>query len=220
DLLHEHCGLFFVPLSLAMLNDDSATCKKMAALAINLEVQNSMFTLVNTWLTDEKAALRRLGAQVCGLFVEVEGAKFNQRLKVLIPLIEKEIHASNFEDVSDLSSRIEEEEEEKAADRLLFCYLTLIVKLIKDCGFLELHTPADLLNSIWSQIDSHLRYPHCWVWLTASQIFGLLFAAHKPEELLALWRSKENKSKSKQPVATAFLIDNLYQKAREQRTCT
>ncbi|XP_050963565.1 small subunit processome component 20 homolog [Labeo rohita] len=215
DLLHEHCGLFFVPLSLAMLNDDSASCKKMAALAIksllnrlSLEVQNSMFTLVNTWLTDEKMALRRLGAQVCGLFVEVEGAKFNRRLKVLIPLIEKEIHASNFED-------IEEEEEEKAADRLLFCYLTLIVKLIKDCSFLELHTPADLLNSIWSHIDSHLRYPHCWVWLTASQIFGLLFAAHKPEELLALWRSKENKSKSKQPVATAFLIDNLYQKMRE-----
>lgn len=45
--------------------------------------------------------------------------------------------------------QIEEEEDEKAADRLLFCYLTLIVKLIKDCSFLELHKPADLLNNIW-----------------------------------------------------------------------
>ncbi|XP_073694690.1 small subunit processome component 20 homolog [Garra rufa] len=214
-LLQGNCGLFFVPLSLAMLNDDSATCKKMAALAIksllnrvDLQVQNSMFNLVNTWLTNEKMALRRLGAQVCGLFVEVEGEKFSRRLDALIPLIEKEIHTSNFED-------IEEEEDEKAADRLLFCYLTLIVKLIKECRFLELHKPADLLNSIWSHIESHLRYPHFWVWVTASQIFGLLFAAHKPEELLASCRSQEKTSKTKQPVASAFLMDNLYQKMRE-----
>ncbi|XP_043092950.1 small subunit processome component 20 homolog [Puntigrus tetrazona] len=214
-LLHQHCGLFFVPLSLAVLNDDSATCKKMASLAIksllsklDLQHQNSMFDLVNTWLTGEKAALRRLGAQVCGLFVEVEGEKFNRRLDALIPLIEKEINFSNFED-------IEEEEDEKAADRLLFCYLTLVIKLIKECRFLELHKPTDLLSSIWSHVDSHLRYPHCWVWLTASQIFGLLFAAHKPEELLALCSSQENTSKTTQPVATAFLIENLSQKVRE-----
>lgn len=212
-LLHEHCGLFFVPLSLAMLNDDSGSCKKMAALSIksllnqlSLQHQNSMFNLVNSWITGEKAALRRLGAQVCGLFVEVEGEKFSRRLDVLIPLIEKEISASNFED-------IEEEEDEKAADRLLFCYLTLIVKLIKDCSFLELHKPADLLNNIWGHIYAHLRYPHSWVWLTASQIFGLLFAAHKPEDLLALWSSQENKTTH--PVATVFITDNLYQKMRE-----
>ncbi|XP_056312047.1 small subunit processome component 20 homolog [Danio aesculapii] len=214
-LLHEHCGLFFVPLSLAVLNDDSATCKKMASLSIksllnqlDLQHQNSMFNLVNSWISGEKTALRRLGVQVCGLFVEVEGEKFSRRLDVLIPLIEKEIHADNFED-------IEEEEDEKAADRLLFCYLTFIVKLIKDCGFLELKKPADQLNQIWGHIDSHLRYPHSWVWLTASQIFGLLFAAHKPEDLLALWGSQENTNKSTLPVATAFLTDNLYKKMRE-----
>ncbi|KAA0720706.1 Small subunit processome component 20 -like protein [Triplophysa tibetana] len=184
NLLLEHCGLFFVPLSLVILNDDSGSCKKMAALAVksllrklDLQHQNSMFTLVNNWLTGEKTALRRLGTQMCGLFAEVEGEKFNRRLEGLIPLIEREIHTSNFED-------IEEEEDEKAADRLLFCYLTLIVKLIKDCGFLELTKPADLLENTWGHIDSHLRYPHSWVWLTASQIFGLLFAARKPEDLM------------------------------------
>lgn len=47
-----------------------------------------------------QTAMRRLGAQVCGLFVEVQGEKFSRRLNVLIPLIEKEIRTSNFEDVS------------------------------------------------------------------------------------------------------------------------
>ncbi|KAI4884861.1 hypothetical protein NFI96_031248 [Prochilodus magdalenae] len=214
-LLLEHCGLFFVPLSLAMVNDDSARCKKMASLAIKsllcqLDVnnQNSMFTLVKGWLTGDKMALRRLGAQVCGLFVEVEGERFNLRLDSLLPLIEKEIHTDNFED-------IEEEEDEKAADRLLFCYLTLITKLIKDCGFLEHHQPADMLSNIWGHIGAHLRYPHSWVWLTASQVFGLLFAAHKPEELLSMWHSPENNPKTKKPVASSFLSTNLDKKMRE-----
>ncbi|XP_030621601.1 small subunit processome component 20 homolog [Chanos chanos] len=214
NLLLEHCGLFFVPLSLALVNDDSAQCKKMTALAIkslvgqlDLEHQNSMFTLVNSWLTAEKLSLRRLGAQVCGLFVEVEGERFARRLDALLPFIEREICTSNFED-------IEEEEDEKAADRLLFCYLTLITKLIKDCNFLQLHKPKDTLTRIWDHVNAHLRHPHSWVWLTASQLFGQLFAAHKPEELIAQWR-QETVSKTTQPVASTFLTTNLDKKMRE-----
>lgn len=65
--MQEHCGLFFVPLSLAMLNDDSASCKKMAALAIksllnqlDLQRQNSMFNLVNSWITDERVSRKTM----------------------------------------------------------------------------------------------------------------------------------------------------------------
>lgn len=65
--------------------------KKNTLLVLVLTV--CVFVLLQT-------AMRRLGAQVCGLFVEVQGEKFTQRLDVLIPLIEKEICTSNFEDVS------------------------------------------------------------------------------------------------------------------------
>ncbi|KAM9334967.1 small subunit processome component 20 homolog [Symphorus nematophorus] len=214
NLLLKYSGLFFAPLALVVVNDDSARCKKMAAMAIkgmltqlDLNHQNTLFALVNTWLNAEKASLRRLGAQVCGLFVEVEEEKFARRLDDLLPLLEKELNPDNYED-------IEEEQDEKGADRLLFSFLTLITKLSKHCGLLELSKPHDTLCRIWGHIEAHLRYPHCWVWLTASQLFGQLFAAHQAEQLVAVWRG-EGRDASPQPSATAFITSSLDKKMRE-----
>ncbi|KAF7667571.1 hypothetical protein LDENG_00057170 [Lucifuga dentata] len=212
-MLLKYSGLFFAPLALVVVNDDSARCKKMAGMAIkgllaqlDLNHQNNLFALVNTWLNAEKANLRRLGAQICGLFVEVEEEKFARHLDDLLPLLDREINPDNYDD-------IEEEEDEKGADRLLFSYLTLITKLTKHCGLLELQKPHDTLTHIWGHIEAHLRYPHCWVWLTASQLFGQLFAAHQAEQLVAMW--KREGEASSQPAATAFIINNLDKKMRE-----
>ncbi|XP_040003243.1 small subunit processome component 20 homolog isoform X2 [Xiphias gladius] len=214
NLLLKHSGLFFAPLALVVVNDDSARCKKMAAMAIkalltqlDLNHQNTLFSLVNTWLNAEKASLRRLGAQICGLFVEVEEEKFARRLDDLLPVLERAINPDNYED-------IEEEQDEKGADRLLFSYLTLITKLSKHCGLLELSKPHDTLCHIWGHIEAHLRYPHCWVWLTASQLFGQLFAAQRAEQLVTIWRGEGGDASSKS-AATAFITSNLDKKMRE-----
>lgn len=94
--------------------------------------------------------------------------------------------------------------------------LTQIMIKIKENVELEiLMSPIHCFSS--GHIDSHLRYPHSWVWLTASQIFGLLFAAHKPEDLVTLWNSQETTQKHTQPVASVFLFNNLDKKARTSR---
>ncbi|XP_051911593.1 small subunit processome component 20 homolog [Hippocampus zosterae] len=213
-LLRRYSNIFFAPLALVVVNDDSARCKKMAAMAIkdllakvDVNQQNSLFSLVSTWLNEEKVSLKRLGAQLSGLFVEVEEENFAKRLDGLLPLLAKELNPDNYED-------IEEEEEERAADRLLFTYLTLVTKLIKHCGFLQLSKPPDTLAHIWGHIEGHLRHPHCWVWLTASQLFGQLFAAHQAEELVAAWRAQGG-GKSPPNVAAAFIMSNLDKKMRE-----
>lgn len=60
-LLFQYNGLFFAPLALVVLNDDSARCKKMAAMAIkallaklDLNHHNALFSLVTTWLNAPK----------------------------------------------------------------------------------------------------------------------------------------------------------------------
>uniref|UniRef100_M3ZWC6 UTP20 small subunit processome component n=1 Tax=Xiphophorus maculatus TaxID=8083 RepID=M3ZWC6_XIPMA len=213
QMFPQYSSLFFAPLALIVVNDDSVRCKKMAAMAIktllgqlDVDHQNVLYSYVNTWLTAEKATLRRVGAQVCGLFVEVEEEKFSSRLDNLLPLLEKEIHPDAYED-------IDEVEEEKGADRLLFSYLTLISKLNKHCGLLELRKPRDTLLHIW-HVEAHLRHPHCWVWLTASQLFGQLFAAQPAEQLVAVWRGRKGDASS-HPAAVDFITNNLDKKMRE-----
>ncbi|XP_067906298.1 small subunit processome component 20 homolog isoform X2 [Heterodontus francisci] len=218
DLLHQYCALFFVPVALMIVNDDSPTCKKMAALTarsllskVDESHKDLMFSLVLTWFESEKISHRRLAAHACGLFVETEGIAFEKRFATVLPILEAEINPERFQ-------HIHEEMEEKATDRLLFSLLTLTVKLGKDCTFIQLLKPDTVLTAIWGHIQAHLWHPHSWVWLTSAQLFGMLFASHNPEQLVAKWNTGKlpiaAKSSPETP-ATRFMLEELDVKMKD-----
>eukprot|EP00061_Rhincodon_typus_P014566 g41654.t1 len=214
-LLHQHYALFFIPVTLMIVNDDSPRCKKMAALAaqsllskVDEEHKDLMFSLVLTWFQSEKISHRRLAAHACGLFVEAEGIVFEKRIGTILPTLEAAIDPESFQD-------IHEEEEEKATDRLLFSLLTLTVKLVKNCNLIQLLKPRAVLTTIWDHIQAHLWHPHSWVWLTSAQLFGMLFASYQPEQLVAKWNTGKApvmaKNSLKTPAAQ-FLLEELDRK--------
>ncbi|XP_059834550.1 small subunit processome component 20 homolog [Hypanus sabinus] len=218
DLLHQHCALFFIPITLMIVNDDSPKCKKMAALAtqsllskVDNEHKDSMFSLVLTWFKSKKVSHRRLAAHTCGLFVETEGIFFEKRFAKILPILEAEINPERFEN-------IQEEREEKATDHLLFSLLTLAVKMVKECSFVLLQKPKMLLTNIWGHFEAHLWHAHSWVWLTATQLFGMLFAALQPEDLIAMWKTGKSLVTGKnilQTPAAEFLWKELDVKVKE-----
>ena len=79
-----------------------------------------------------------------------------------------------------------------------------VVLSVTDCAVL----------CLLGHLHAHLRHPHSWVWLTTAQVFGQLFAAHKPEELLEQWSLSQEDSTSSpaMPVATTFLYSSLDKK--------
>uniref|UniRef100_UPI00398E4C32 small subunit processome component 20 homolog n=1 Tax=Pristiophorus japonicus TaxID=55135 RepID=UPI00398E4C32 len=218
DLLHQYYALFFVPVALMIVNDDSPKCKKMAALAdqsllskVDERHKDLIFALILTWFESEKISHRRLAVHTCGLFVEAEGIAFERRIATILPILEAEINPERFQN-------IEEEAEEKATDRLLFSLLTLMMKLVKECNLIQLLKPGALLTTIWGHIQAHLCHPHSWVWLTAAQLFGMLFASHTPEDLVAKWNAGKlpvTAKGSSQTPATQFMLEELDVKTKD-----
>ncbi|KAK3712193.1 hypothetical protein QZH41_006452 [Actinostola sp. cb2023] len=94
SLLFEYASFFFVPLTTRLVNDDSANCRKLTAASIkgllnklDVERRDILYSMVIQWFNNDKVALRRLAAQVGGLFVEVEGKAFDRRIQTTLPLI-------------------------------------------------------------------------------------------------------------------------------------
>ncbi|XP_061192168.1 small subunit processome component 20 homolog [Saccostrea echinata] len=185
NILNDHAGMFFIPMSAALVNDESTKCRKLTALAIKSLLQKidhnsrkELFNITQRWFTDDKINHRILAVQLTGLFIEVESTKFTHHLSVILPLIQQQIDPGRYEE-NPLSSDGETEK-----DRLLFNCLNTLLKLLRECDIIRDVKWMEEMNIIWEYVVSHLGYEHMWVQLASCQLIGLLFAAWTPEEIL------------------------------------
>ena len=70
---------------------------------------------------------------------------------------------------------------------MLYNMLNSMTKILRDCSqVIRDKKWQENMNVIWEHIQSHLSYLHVWVQLAASQLYGLLFAAWQPEQLVTM----------------------------------
>ncbi|XP_066264950.1 small subunit processome component 20 homolog [Branchiostoma lanceolatum] len=224
NLLEEYAAFFFVPLASRLINDDSAKCRKLTALAVKslldkvgIPTRDNLFTITAQWLQDDNKVLhQRLAAQLCSLFVEVEKLQFERRLPEVLPQMLEVIDPDRYEATSadEMTKQLRQE------DHLLYSALSCLVKVLQECPIVirGVEHRKDL-NTVWASVQQHLLHPHAWVRLASAQLFGCLFAAWKPEELVAMETDEDRTPKKKRKVeednVVEYLRDNTMQKLRD-----
>ncbi|XP_013387842.1 small subunit processome component 20 homolog [Lingula anatina] len=212
NILTEHAGFFFVPMAASLVNDESAQCRKLTALAIksllsklHSDQRDELLNITMLWFQDEKVSHRRLAAQLCGLFTEVESAKFERHMPTVLPLILQQIEPGRYQG--------NEPQSLKELDHLLFNSLTALGKLLKEINIIRNPRWTEDMNAMWVSIQSHLLHPHTWVRLATARLFGLLFAAWTPEEIAQ--SEGVRKPKAKPGKVEEYVQQDTRQKLRE-----
>jgi U3 small nucleolar RNA-associated protein 20 len=172
NLIQEVVGIFFVPLVMVLVNDDSADCREMTGALLkevwgraDNERQQTFLQLLRTWIDQEQQQLLiRVALQVYGLFFDVVGTKGKREVSFLTGRL-REI----------LSTATDEDAENPTEWQLLYFGLQLWSKMAQLFPESTLAAPS---ADIWAAIRGCVRFPHAWIRLTSARLLGLLFAEY------------------------------------------
>ncbi|XP_059468867.1 small subunit processome component 20 homolog [Neocloeon triangulifer] len=186
------CSLIFISMSASLINDEDPECRQLAAKILKSMLQRLepksrelLFSIVVAWLQDKKMAHRRLAAQVCGLFVALEGEKFAQRLPIILPLVYSCLcpvsKIGRFVRAPKEQEEVEDEDTNSGGsieDHLLYQALQLLVKISGHCpNWLRNAKIEESVSDICLEMTRLLCHSHEWVRLGACQFIGCIFAA-------------------------------------------
>uniref|UniRef100_A0A0C9R5L4 UTP20 protein n=1 Tax=Fopius arisanus TaxID=64838 RepID=A0A0C9R5L4_9HYME len=194
-ILTQQSGLIFIMVGARLVNDEDPECKKLSAKCIREIITRvphnqrvKLFDIVVTWFKNPKVSLRRLAAQLCGIFVSVEKDSFERRLEEVLPLILKQFRPEDVEDNAPgefvkrkRKKRVFREDvkdPERLRDHHLFQVLQLTLKISANCPkFLKSEKYVESIRSLGENSQECLGHPHLWVRLAATQQIGFILAA-------------------------------------------
>ncbi|GFR31611.1 small subunit processome component 20 homolog [Trichonephila clavata] len=193
-VLEKHSAMYLLPLASRLVNDDPE-CRKMSAECIKILLKKighdgrlPLFSISLSWFQAEKISLKRLGAQLCGMFAEIEGEQFEHHLHEILPLITELIRTYK-------TSEQEETNTDKSTDHFLYHVLNALTKMMSSCPIIKKEEFADHLMLLFDELKSLILYPHIWVRFTTNQLFNLLFSSHSVEEVeKAVCKKKKDNS--------------------------
>lgn len=167
NLIQDILDTVFVPLVMAMINDDSSECREMAGTLVkraleraDSEKMKSFISLLRTWLEqDEQPLLKRVAVQCWTLYFEASEAKAKETPFVL-------------EQFNKILSEAAERRE--GGDwELIYYALQAFSKL---CKLSPDKTFIPDLDDLWDSVRICLSFPHAWVKLSAAKLVGMYFA--------------------------------------------
>ncbi|GFU23319.1 small subunit processome component 20 [Nephila pilipes] len=183
-VLKKYSALYLVPLSTRLVND-VPECRKMAAQCIKIILTKidhdgrlQLFSIPFSWFQAEKISVKRLGAQLCGMFAEIEGEQFELHLHEILPVATELIHNYKINEG-------EKDADERSTDHFLYHVLNALTKMMSSCPIIKKQEFNYQLILLFGELQSLILYPHIWVRFTASQLFHLLFSSYPVEEIEA-----------------------------------
>ncbi|RDD45796.1 Small subunit processome component 20-like protein [Trichoplax sp. H2] len=185
SLLFEYSLIIFMSLATCLVNDDSATCRKMNALAVRTLLEkmdvthlNELLELVISWLKGHRVIHQRLALQLLGIFAECQSDFLEKRLKDVLPLVLALAKDGDYEQSDNL-----DHENIRIQDSRCY-YLINTLQKISDKYDLTNDKYQGYITSLWDCIIFSLEYPHMWVRLTGCQLIGFIFSRCKPDKAI------------------------------------
>lgn len=168
NLIQEVVSTFFVPLVMAITNDESLACREMAGALVkevferaDAERSQTFLNLLRTWIDqNEQPLLVRIALLVFGLYFDVKGAKADKDVQYVRERL-------NYIVASNVS-------EKRSGDwELLYFALQSLTKI---CQVLPVSVFAASCAPLWANVRECLCFPHAWVKITTAKLLGLYFA--------------------------------------------
>ncbi|KZV87291.1 hypothetical protein EXIGLDRAFT_773803 [Exidia glandulosa HHB12029] len=180
-LMNEYATLFFVALVMVMANDDSPTCREMAAQLVKTLFQvldeqrrSELVTLLQSWSTQStKPQLVRVSIQVLGVVIDT----LKEDASMYVPLISSVLRSG----IDGQAERLAQAETspDSLVDldwQLPYQLLTVLAKLLRT---FPAFTPSSE-KVPWSSVVELLLFPHAWVRTASARLLGVLFATQPP----------------------------------------
>lgn len=175
-VLEEHAQLFFLPLVLSLVNDESKKCKEAVADCISLilkrldtDTVQSLYDYVKRWSQPsgtESIPMQLASAQLFGIFVEArpDYVKRGRNSTDLADLIMQVISQHSSTDDNDWE--------------LVYHYLVCMEKLNK-------YVPGAFGSNVnvWSSLVSLMAYPHPWIMQVSARLVSGHLSAIDYKEL-------------------------------------
>jgi len=166
-LLEENTQLFFLPLTLSLVNDESNLCRESAANCISfllkrlsMESLQSLYEYVLRWSKGNERQLLRTSAQLFGLFLDTR-LDYIRRTDIAGDLsdIIFQCLLNEIDSIENASISLGKEWE------LCYFYLLCVEKI-------NIQIPNLIMKQekIWLLLIKYLVHPHPWVQRTASRI--------------------------------------------------